>query len=216
MHLSDDPKPKEKHVKKMVERASIRIERARSAQDLESIAQLFAAYADSLGFDLSFQEFDTELRSLPGKYAPPTGEILLARDGNGTTVGCVAIRPLSPPDCCEMKRLYTLPEGRGLGIGKKLVREILDIAASLGYSEIKLDTLPSMGQAISLYKSAGFAPTTPYYKTPLTGTVFLARQLDKSSVIADSADISGSVDEQRYPWDNNSCSGTNPSKNDSS
>lgn len=168
----------------MIEWKSVSIERARSAQDLEATAQLFAAYADSLGLDLSFQEFDNELKSLPGKYAPPTGEILLARNGNGTAVGCVAVRPLSPPDCCEMKRLYILPAGRGLGVGKKLLHEILDIAASLGYNEIKLDTLPSMSQAISLYESAGFSPTTPYYKTPLSGTNFLARQLQTSSAMA--------------------------------
>lgn len=174
----------------MVEWESVRIQRARSAQDLESTAQLFAAYVESLGLDLSFQDFDAELKSLPGKYAPPTGEILLALDSNGTAVGCVAVRPLSPPECCEMKRLCILPAGRGLGIGKKLSFEIVDIAVSLGYNEIKLDTLPSMYQAISLYQSAGFAPTASYYKTPLSGTVFLARQLHRYCPPADSTEIS--------------------------
>ena len=175
----------------MIERECVTIEPARSDQDLESTAQLFAAYADSIGLDLSFQDFDTELRSLPGKYAPPSGEILLARDSTGNAVGCVAVRPLSPPDCCEMKRLYILPTGRGLGVGKKLLLQILDVATSLGYCEVKLDTLPSMSQAISLYKSAGFVPTTSYYKTPLTGTVFLARRLETSSAAAESIDVPG-------------------------
>ncbi len=173
----------------MLEQDSVTIEPARSAQDLETAAQLFAAYVNSLGLDLSYQDFDTEIKSLPGKYSRPTGDILLARNSTGIAVGCVAVRPLSPR-CCEMKRLYILPEGRGLGVGKRLLYEILDIAASLGYSEIKLDTLPFMSQAISLYKSAGFAPTTPYYKTPLTETVFLARQIEKFHVIAESVDVS--------------------------
>ena len=190
LNLCKDPESKGKYVQKMVERESVRIQRARSAQDLESTVQLFAAYAESLGLDLSFQDFDAELKSLPGKYAPPTGEILLALDSNGTAVGCVAVRPLFPPDCCEMKRLYILPAGRGLGIGKKLLFEIVEIAVSLGYNEIKLDTLPSMKQAISLYQSAGFAPTTPHYKTPLTGTVFLALQLHRSCPPADSIEVS--------------------------
>ena len=177
----------------MVERGQVSIKPARSAQDLESTAQLFAAYVESLGLDLSFQDFDTELKCLPGKYAPPTGEILLAVDSSGYAVGCVAIRPLSPPDCCEMKRLYTLPAGRGLGIGKKLLRAILDSAASLGYSEIKLDTLPSMSQAISLYKSAGFTSTTPYYKTPFSETVFLVRQIETSAPSAESNDVPGKL-----------------------
>ena len=173
----------------MVERGLVRIEPARSPQDLESTAQLFAAYAESLGLDLSFQDFDTELTSLPGKYAPPTGEILLARDISGNALGCVAVRPLSPPHCCEMKRLYILPAARGLGVGRKLLHEILDKALSLGYNEIKLDTLPSMRQAISLYESAGFVPITPYYKTPLRGTVFLGRQLNSSPATSESIDV---------------------------
>lgn len=178
-------------VKKMAERELVRIEPARSPQDLGSIVQLFSAYAESLGLDLSFQDFDTELTSLPGKYAPPTGEILLARDSSGDAMGCVAVRPLSPPDCCEMKRLYIIPAGRGLGIGKRLVQKILDTALSLGYNKMKLDTLPSMRQAVSLYESAGFVPITPYYKTPLPGTVFLGRQLEPSSAISDSIDHPG-------------------------
>ena len=169
----------------MMERRFVTIKRARSATDLESTAQLFAAYAKSRGSDISSQDFDAEIKSLPGKYAPPTGEILLALDGNGRAVGCVAIRPL-PSDCCELKRLYVLPPARGLGTGRKLLDAILDTAASLGYKKIKLGTLPSMSHAMSLYGYADFVPTTPYYETPLTGVVFLARQLEKSSTPAES------------------------------
>ena len=175
----------------MVQQEVVRIRPARSAQDLEITAQLFAAYAESLGLDLSFQDFNTELKSLPGKYAAPNGEILLAHDSTGNAVGCVAVRPLCPPACCEMKRLYIQPTGRGLGIGKKLLHRVLDVAASLGYSEMKLDTLSSMTQAISLYKSTGFAPISPYYKTPLSGTVFLARQLQVPTTTAVSIDAPG-------------------------
>jgi len=161
----------------MSDQGSITIVRARSVEDMGTAAILFGEYAKSLGFDLAFQDFDTELKSLPGKYAPPGGEILLAQDVNGVVVGCVAVRPLDPPSCCEMKRLYVLPAGRGLGIGKKLVNAILEIAGSLGYNEIKMDTLVSMVEAISFYTKAGFIPTVPYYNTPLSGTVFLVRQL---------------------------------------
>lgn len=167
----------------MGEQESVTIERARSVQDFEATRSLFAAYAKAMGLDLAFQEFDTELGSLPGKYAPPTGEILLACDSAGIVLGCVAVRPLTP-DCCEMKRLYILPGGRGMGLGKKLVNAIMDVAGCLGYKEIKLDTLPSMVQALSLYRGLGFVATAPYYITPLTGTIFLVRSL--SSVPTDS------------------------------
>lgn len=155
----------------------ISIQYARSADDLTASAKLFRAYAESLDINLAFQDFDAEMRNFPGKYAPPNGEILLARDQHGTAVGCVALRPIMPDRCCELKRLYISPAGRGLGIGRKMVDTILDVAGRMGYNEIKLDTLPFMTRAISLYKQAGFVPTAPYYTTPLSETMFYSRRL---------------------------------------
>ena len=155
---------------------------ARSPEDIEASRHLFSAYAQSLGIDLSFQDFPSELASLPGKYAPPNGEILLAKEPNGKAVGCVAVRPLPLHEaCCEMKRLYVLPAGRGLGIGKKLVPAITEVATRLGYREIRLDTLPHMVEAVRLYENEGFVRTDPYYATPLTGTIFLAKELQARS-----------------------------------
>ena len=93
---------------------TMKIARIQSTADVESVRALFAAYAKSLGIDLAFQNFETELNSLPGKYTPPGGDILLARSSEGTAIGCVALRPLQPPASCEMKRLYVVPAGRGL------------------------------------------------------------------------------------------------------
>ena len=53
------------------------------AADLDATARLFEAYAASLGIDLAYQDFPTELATLPGSYAAPAGELLLARDGIG-------------------------------------------------------------------------------------------------------------------------------------
>ena len=80
--------------------------------------KLFRAYASSLDVDLSYQNFETEMEAMPGKYASPAGELLLARYSNGTPVGCVGLRPIEPHGCCEMKRLYVSPDGRGSGLGK--------------------------------------------------------------------------------------------------
>ncbi len=87
----------------------------RSATDLEAAAQLFEAYASSLGIDLAFQNYAGELAVMPGKYAAPAGELLLARDIHGEPLGCVGLRSL-PLGGCEMKRLYVSPGGRGLGL----------------------------------------------------------------------------------------------------
>jgi ribosomal protein S18 acetylase RimI-like enzyme len=160
----------------MGNRAEFRLEPVGSAADIEAAAGLFAAYAQSLGIDLAFQGFDAELASLPGDYAPPEGELLLARLSDGKPAGCVGIRPLGG-GACEMKRLYVPPAGRGLGIGKALMVAIIGTAVELGYREIRLDTFPSMTAAIGLYKEAGFEIIPPYYDNPIDGAVFMALRL---------------------------------------
>ncbi|CAN5461925.1 GNAT family N-acetyltransferase [soil metagenome] len=153
------------------------IEPARTEADMAGVAELFRAYAESLGIDLGYQGFEAELASLPGNYAPPQGELLLARDGEGEPVGCVAVKPILPERCCEMKRLYVAPRGRGVGLGKALMNAILETAAHLGYREMRLDTLPSLVEAVSLYRMGGFEEIPPYYDTPVEGTIFMGRRL---------------------------------------
>lgn len=150
---------------------------ARTVADLKITQQLFKEYAESLGIDLGFQSFNDELSDLPGRYAPPSGEILLAFNSDGEPIGCVALRALSPPGYCEMKRLYVLPRGRGSGAGKALVDAIVKEAERIGYTHVRLDTLSSMVAAQTLYREAGFEETTAYYETPMVGTVFMERRL---------------------------------------
>lgn len=154
-----------------------RIRPVRSAADLEAAGRLFDAYAASLGIDLGYQGFDTERATLPGKYATPAGELLMAHGVDGDPWGCVGVRPIEPDGCCEMKRLYVVPAARGLGLGRALVDAVIAAAERFGYSEMRLDTLPSMDGAISLYRKAGFVPIAPYYETPVAGTLFFAKRL---------------------------------------
>lgn len=150
---------------------------ARTNAEIAAVAELFRAYAASLDIDLCFQGFDAELAAMPGKYAPPLGELLLARDVEGRPIGCIALRPIEPQGCCEMKRLYVTPEGRGFGLGERLVSALLDEARRIGYREMRLDTLPSMTGAIALYRKLGFETMDAYYETPVGGTLFLRRAL---------------------------------------
>ena len=147
-----------------------------SARDIPDVARLFAAYERHIGVDLSYQGFADEVSTLPGKYAPPLGQLLIARDRAGRAIGCVALRPMSDTRFCEMKRLFVAPEGRGLGLGRALAEAILAEGARLGYAELRLDTLPSMQDAIGLYRKLGFVSIEPYYAAP-AGTIFLARPL---------------------------------------
>ncbi len=163
----------------MRERSSFKIIPVRTADELASAIKLFGEYASSLNVDLSFQNFEVEMQTMPGKYAPPAGELLLARNPNGVPMGCVGLRPVEPQGSCEMKRLYVAPEGRGFGLGRRLVEAILREAERIGYREMRLDTLPSMAEALTLYRQFGFEPMEPYYDNPIVGTVFMRRSFGR-------------------------------------
>ena len=154
----------------------MRIEPAVWPRDLDLVRALFREYAQGLGVDLCFQGFEQELAELPGRYAPPGGALLLARDDSGQVLGCVALRALRDGDC-EMKRLYLRPAARGLGLGRRLALEICELARGAGYRRICLDTLAGMREAVSLYGSLGFKPIEAYVYNPLDGVLFLGLDL---------------------------------------
>lgn len=157
----------------------MKIRQAESDADLLVAHDLFTEYADSLGVDLSFQDFDRELVELPGAYAPPQGRLLLALTDE-TAAGCVALRDLGG-GACEMKRLYVRPAFRGRGVGRALAGAIIDEACVVGYRRMRLDTLPSMAEAIPLYRSLGFREIEPYRFNPVEGTTFLELEIVPST-----------------------------------
>jgi putative acetyltransferase len=147
------------------------IQQASSNQDVAAVRALFQEYAAALRVDLCFQGFAAELAALPGQYSPPQGRLLLASE-NREAVGCVALRPQSE-SVGEIKRLFVRPAFRGRGLGRILAETIIAEARVIGFSVVRLDTLPDMGSAIRLYTSLGFVPCAAYYKTPLPDTVFM-------------------------------------------
>jgi GNAT superfamily N-acetyltransferase len=158
-----------------------RLAKVRHAEEIAAATTLFREYADWLGVDLSFQGFEAELASLPGKYAPPSGELMLACSPVGDALGCAAMRSLAGTAVCEMKRLYVRPAARGLGIGAALVAAIIRSAEEFGYAEMKLDTLARLPEAFALYKRFGFLEIPAYYHNPVPGTVYLGKPLSPAA-----------------------------------
>jgi len=145
--------------------------RPASGADIETVRALFDEYARELAVDLSFQGFAEERDGLPGAYAPPRGRLLLA-EIDGSAAGCVALRPLDA-GTAEMKRLYLRPAARGTGLGRRLALAVVAEARTAGYARLRLDTLPSMGPAIAMYRTLGFREIPAYRHNPVPGALFL-------------------------------------------
>jgi putative acetyltransferase len=152
---------------------------ARFPQDREALAALFREYEEYLGINLSFQSFAEEIDALPGKYAPPEGGILLARDGD-VLLGCVCWYPLKA-GIAEIKRLYIRPAARGRGAGRTLLTTAIRAIAESGYETVYLDSLKRLEEATALYESLGFKPIMPYNTNPHPDVYYLALSLKESA-----------------------------------
>lgn len=174
----------------------------RFPEHAEVLRDLFRQYEEFLGISLCFQDFEAELQSLPGKYAPPMGGCWIAWQED-KAVGCVAIRPLfsdgglnphadaSPAASrlallgkeaellmiAEVKRLFVLPEMAGQGIGRKLMQRAINEARIRNYHALYLDTLTRLAPALQLYQSLGFEVIDPYNEGGVEGICYLGLTL---------------------------------------
>jgi putative acetyltransferase len=150
---------------------------AQSVSDFDLGRQLFREYADTLGFDLGFQGFLTELDTLQVQYAAPEGALFLVKK-EGDALGCAGIRRWRD-DVAELKRMYLRPAARGLGAGQQLLDATFVVARELGFRAIRLDTLSDMTAALHLYRRNGFEDIEPYRPNPFADAVFLEKKLDE-------------------------------------
>ena len=92
---------------------------------------------------------------------PPTAAdvsvVLVARSGDGTAVGCGALRHLGD-GVAELKRMYVRPEARGRGVSKVVLSELEAAARARGWTTLRLETGPRQPEAVGLYEKAGYRP----------------------------------------------------------
>ena len=154
--------------------ARVQLLQAELPEQIAEARNLFLEYGQSLGFSLCFQNFEEELKTLPGAYALPDGRLLLARySASERAAGCIALRKLDA-GICEMKRLYVRPEYRGSGLGRLLAERLIAEARAIGYERMRLDTVASVMQdAIALYRRIGFVEIAPYSSIPIESALWM-------------------------------------------
>jgi putative acetyltransferase len=155
----------------------IEVIEAHTPDAIAAARALILEYQASLGLDLAFQHFDDEIAALATMYGPPEGALFLATL-DGVPAGCVGVRRFAPePRCCEMKRLYVVPTARGFGMGRRLALQSMAAGRALGYTRMRLDTLPTMRDAQALYDALGFCEIPAYRHSPVPGTRYLEAAL---------------------------------------
>jgi N-acetylglutamate synthase-like GNAT family acetyltransferase len=153
----------------------IRITKAEREKEFQLVRQLFLEYAQSYNFDICFDDFDKELESLPGEYSAPGGSLLLAYVDN-EVAGCVALKKVEEK-LCEMKRLYVRPQYRGEELGRMLAISIMQEAKKIGYETMCLNTTSTMKEAISLYRSIGFAETGFHHHKQVKNVIYMEKKI---------------------------------------
>lgn len=142
------------------------------------LQERYASVGDLVATIRAHQDLDAELASLPTKYGPPAGVVLLA-ERDGEVLGGVAYRDLHD-GTCEMKRLYVRESAHGTGAGRALCTRLLELAGEAGYRAMRLDTGFRNDEALRLYRDLGFVDRDPYAEYPpdvLPHLLFLERPL---------------------------------------
>lgn len=127
-------------------------------EDDAAIASIIRSVMPAFGASgPGFAIHDAEVNAMCKAYEQP-GCAYFVVEFNGRVLGGGGIAPLVGGDAntCELRKMYFLPELRGKGLGKKLLRHCLLKARELGYSKCYLETLSGMDAAMHLYEQAGF------------------------------------------------------------
>ncbi|MHB8690299.1 MAG: GNAT family N-acetyltransferase [Solirubrobacteraceae bacterium] len=131
----------------------ITIDSIRTGEDASAFRRLNEEWISAF-FTLESKDRET-LADPFGHYVEPGGDVLLARDGDGIAIGCVALDPTGD-GVFELSKMAVSPAERGRGTGRLLLEAAIDRARELGAASLFLGTNRRLAPAIGLYESAGF------------------------------------------------------------
>jgi len=147
------------------------IREATTEADVEAVRALLRDYMAEQGLTPgSSPRAYEDLKDLPGRYARPSGRLLLALQ-DGQPAGCGGLTDVPGPDgpipgWTEMKRVYLAPGFRGLGRGRALAQALLGQAREAGYTRVVLSTRIRWREAHAMYHSLGFRVIAPFKHKP--------------------------------------------------
>ena len=136
--------------------------------DDTAIAAIIRAVMPEFGADgEGFAIHDAEVDAMSTAYARPHSAYFVV-EVEDKIVGGGGVAPLEhgESDVCELRKMYFLPEARGLGAGHAMIARCLDAARAFGFKRCYLETLTGMDAAQALYRKHGFTPLC----APMGGT----------------------------------------------
>lgn len=134
------------------------------AGDQAALAALIRTVSAEHGLtaDRGYGVADPQLDALYPLYQGPGRRFWVLLDPQGSLVGGAGIAPLQDANesICELQKMYFLPQARGLGLGRRLLRTALAFAREQGYQHCYLETTAVLARATRLYQLMGFRPLT--------------------------------------------------------
>ena len=117
------------------------------------VATVMAEY----GLSADLESNDADLDDVVASYRARGGSFRVVTSAEGAIVGCGGLYPIDGQDA-EIRRMYFLPEARGLGLGRMLLEELIALAKERRFERVVLETASVLKAAISLYRQRGFVP----------------------------------------------------------
>lgn len=133
--------------------------RSATNADCERVVALVSTVLAEFQLPFDPDSKDADLKDIEGSYFEAGGVFELIEDSHGKLLGTYGLFPLNDKQC-ELRKMYFLPEVRGVGLGKQVLDRAIEHARRLGFSAIVLETISVLKRAIYLYTRFGFVPTT--------------------------------------------------------
>ena len=134
--------------------------REATAADGFEIRGVVAAVMAEYGLSSDLEGNDADLKNVVASYGERGGAFRVATSAEGRIVGCGGLYPIDEREA-EIRRMYLLPEARGVGVGRALLEELITFAKERRFERLVLETASVLEEAISLYRKRGFVPVAP-------------------------------------------------------